>query len=419
MKIISLSSENIKRLSAVEIKPNGDMIVIGGKNGAGKSSVLDSIAYALGGKDVVPSKPIRKGQDHAEVIVDLDSIVVTRRFTDKGSYLSVTNKEGAKYPSPQKMLDELVGKLSFDPLAFSRMKPAEQAQQIRELVGLDTGELDAQRQSLYDQRRDLNRDIKNLEGKLSGLVKHADAPESRVDLTQLIKSRDDAQRRAAASKNAMDALVSIDTNIIQQNAIIDDLEKRLAAAKQALTNFNKMREDAVDNVRKTDNAAASDDIPALDEQIKNADADNNRVRENTQYAEVYESLKVVRVASDGLSQRIARLDADKRKLLSDAKYPVDGLGFTEEGEVVFGGIPFDQASAAEQLRVSVAMGLAMNPKLRVLLIRDGSLLDDDSLGLIAAMATEKDAQVWIERVGDGAEVSVVIEDGAVREAVSA
>ena len=98
--------------------------------------------------------------------------------------------------------------------------------------------------------------------------------------------------------------------------------------------------------------------------------------------------------------------------MAAAAFPVVGLGFNDNG-VTFNGVPFSQASSAEQLRVSVAMGLALNPTLRVVLIRDGSLLDDDSLAMVATMAAEKDSQVWIERVGHGEETSVVIEDGAV------
>ena len=102
-------------------------------------------------------------------------------------------------------------------------------------------------------------------------------------------------------------------------------------------------------------------------------------------------------------------------MISKAAYPVAGLGFDQLGGVTFNGLPFSQASTAEQLRVSVAIGLALNPQLRVLLIRDGSLLDDDSMKMVAKMAAKADAQVWIERVEIDGQVSVVIEDGAIKD----
>ena len=108
------------------------------------------------------------------------------------------------------------------------------------------------------------------------------------------------------------------------------------------------------------------------------------------------------------------MDETKQSTMAATEFPIDGLGMDEDG-VVYDELPFAQASSAEALRVSVAIGLAMNPKLKVLLIRDGSLLDEDNLRLVAEMAEKHEAQVWIERVGQGEECSVIIEDGRITE----
>jgi len=117
-----LTAENVKRLVAVEISPTGNVQIIAGKNGAGKTSVLDSIWFALGGGPAAKgtTKPIRDGQDSARVTLDLGELRVTRTWTGGKSTLSVESAEGAVYGSPQKMLDALVGRLSFDPLAFAQ-----------------------------------------------------------------------------------------------------------------------------------------------------------------------------------------------------------------------------------------------------------------------------------------------------------
>ena len=101
--------------------------------------------------------------------------------------------------------------------------------------------------------------------------------------------------------------------------------------------------------------------------------------------------------------------------IENAALPVAGLTFADDVGVKFGGVPFSQLSGAERLKVSLAMGIALNPSLRVLLIRDGSLLDEDNLKVVAEMAERHDMQVWIERVGKGEECSVVLEDGCVVE----
>lgn len=112
MKIIELKAENIKRIKAVEIKPKDNLVIISGKNDQGKSSVLDSIWYALSwgdGRKKTP-KPIRKGEDKAKVRIDLGDIIVTRNWTDnEKSYLKVENKEGMQYKSPQQLLDRFMG----------------------------------------------------------------------------------------------------------------------------------------------------------------------------------------------------------------------------------------------------------------------------------------------------------------------
>jgi hypothetical protein len=120
--------------------------------------VLDAIAMAFGGRDQIPAEPIRRGVDRAEVVVDLGEILVRRTFTAVGGgQLVVSNREGARFQSPQSMLDALVGRLSFDPLAFAREKPARQAEILRELVGLDLAPLDARRAVVYAERTAVNK----------------------------------------------------------------------------------------------------------------------------------------------------------------------------------------------------------------------------------------------------------------------
>jgi hypothetical protein len=423
MKVIRLKAENIKRLVAVEIAPDGaPVVVIRGKNGAGKTSVLDAIAMALGGKSLQPPKPIRQGADRAEVTVDLGDLVIKRTWTgDETSYLSVASKDGASYRSPQALLDQLVGRISFDPLAFTRLEPGKQAEALRSLLGLDFSALEARRRALYEERTLMARAVREAEAKLAGLPE-LDAPDDLVDLSVLAAAHRDAVTAIRAADARRQKLAERQSALGRRAATVGTLEGQVDAARAALARAEAALATAREDYRHEEDRVTAEtievaaappppDLEQLTEQIQHVEAVNARVRQKRDRARVQAGAAEGRDAVQTFTSHIEAIDAEKTKTLAGAAYPVPGLGFDAEGGLTFNGLPFAQASAAEQLRISVGVGLAMNPTIRVLLIRDGSLLDDANLTLLAEMAAARDAQLWIERVDGG--VGVLIEDGAV------
>lgn len=408
MQIIQLEAENVKRLNAVNIKPDGNIVVIGGRNAQGKSSVLDSIFMALAGKKAQGSKPVKDGMDKAKIVVDLGDMVVTRTITkDGGGTIKVANKEGAVFQSPQAILDGLCSRLSFDPLAFLRERPAAQRDMLQGLVGLDFTEMDERRAFVFEKRTGVNRDLKALRAQVEGMPVHPDAPAQEVSVSALVEELE----RARVHNGEVDgAKEDIEDNIEAFNGLLDDMNAEgiystiYASVEKHVHSVTKL----LGNIE----LPGKINVEEIQVRLSNAEETNRKVRENAERLKKNEEVKVLEAGSRSYTEEIEKIDSDKAKAMAKAKFPVDGLAFGEDG-ITMNGIPFDQCSSAEQLRVSVAMGIAMNPKLRVLLIRDGSLLDEDSLGMVAAMAAEHDAQVWIERVGKGKECSVVIEDGAV------
>ena len=410
MKIIRLTAENIKRLKAVEITPDGNMVVIGGRNAQGKTSVLDSITYALAGTSSHPDQPIRNGEDKAKIVCELDDLIVTRTFTLKGGSLKVSNKEGAKYASPQALLDELTGKLTFDPLAFARMQPQEQLETLRSLVGLDFAEMDAKRQELYDKRTVVNREGKELKGAVDQMTKYPDVPDDEVSVSELMDELRIREAHNRANNEAREKLNELSNQryVLAQHAFA--LEKELEETKAELDKANqqaKARKELVDARKDTDEEE-------IREQITGADLINRKVRSNRVLTQRERELEDKRSESRCISEAIAAIDTQRADAVASADFPVCSLSF-DDNAVLYKGLPFDQCSSSEQLRVSLAMGLAMNPKLKVVLIRDGSLLDKDNLKMIAEMAAAADAQVWLEKVGEGDDISIIIEDGMVKE----
>jgi len=160
--------------------------------------------------------------------------------------------------------------------------------------------------------------------------------------------------------------------------------------------------------------AVDRDTAEIETKIASAQAVNDRIRSRQERERCMSEWVAKTAESDKCSKRLAAIDAKKQRDMEAAQWPIPGLGFDDAG-VTYNGLPFGQASSAEMLRVSVAIGAAFNPVLRVMLIRDGSLLDKDSLAAMTEIAKERDLQLWIERVGDGEECSVVIKDGHLRE----
>lgn len=404
LTIVSLEAQNVKRLKAVTITPKGHVVEIAGRNGQGKSSVLDSIMYALGGKDTFCDDPVRKGEQKATIKCDLGELSVTRTITaEGGGTLKVTDANGAALPSPQKVLDALYSTVSFDPLAFARMKPAEQRETLQRMVGLDFAALDAQRETAFAERTEAGRIVKRLEGQLAGLPQHADAPAAEVSVLALSKELQAATEADAAEQRIRDAHAA---NKKRMQKIDEEIE-RLRAEWSELAKKNSALEEEIKRLPEPV------DADELRQRIAEAEALNRKVRENAKRSEVAAELEASRKRVEALTAKIAEIDAAKEKQLAGAKFPVPGLSFSAQG-VTLNGVPFEQASQAEKLKVSVAMGFALNPRLKVLLVRDGSLLDEDSLAAVAAMAQQNGGQVWVETVGKGSDISVVIEDGHVR-----
>lgn len=407
MKIIRLTAENVKRLRAVDITPDGTMQVITGRNAQGKSSVLDAIWLALGGgaASKATTQPIRDGEKTASVRLDLGDLVVTRTWAGDKTTLTVASAEGARYTSPQKMLDDLVGRLSFDPLAFTHLTPAAQRDALLSLVDLpfDPADIDRRRAALYDERTTIGREGKAAEGHLASLpAVPADTPDAEVSSAALFAELRAAQEQSWENDRVMRAAE------VAQSAT-ECAEAALFAAQEAYDAAVLENRDALAAARALPGAP---DTSALEERLASLDQVNAAVRAKAERGRVAKTVADTRARYEAKTTAIDTLDREKADGLAAAVFPIPGLGFDEEG-VTYQGVPFTQASSAEQIRVSLAMAMALNPKLRVIRILDGSLLDAENLALVAEMAAEHDYQVWIERVADGSGVGVVIEDGAV------
>lgn len=414
MKIIRLEAENFKRLKAVAITPDGAMVPITGRNGQGKTSILDAISHALGGgaasKDT--SRPIRDGEEQAEVTIDMGDFTVTKRWTPKGETLVVASKDGARYPSPQTFLNEKLGALSFDPLHFAQQDAKSQLETLLALVELpfDPDELDNQRAAIFEERTEYGRKRREVEGQLAGMPEPPeDLPAEELSTAAIFDEQAAHQGQVTAYLN-MAAQVDKGREAIEHaTAEVARLQSQLREAERELSSVVT----ASNEVKAEFDGMTAPAEVDFGSRLAEVETTNRRIRDAATHAAATKLLAHHRSRYDELTAALDEVNAIKADALAQAKMPIDGLAFDETG-VTFQGVPFKQCSSAEQLRVSMAMAVAMNPEVRVCLIRDGSLLDSGNLALIAEMAEEHDTQVWIERIDESGEVGFVIEDGTVR-----
>lgn len=451
--VVALAVENVKRIRALSIQPPSIGIVeIAGRNGQGKSSAIDSMTYALGGGDVAPEMPIRRGQTSAKVVCVLRApgqiivrpqadfvllpgdIVVTRTWTLKGSYLSVErvgpSGERLRMTKPQEFLDGIVGLgLGFDPTEFMRLSPKAQGEMLLKLLALpeDPRTLDAQRDQIAGERLMVNREVARLTAVLAS-TPDVEAPETEVSIAALVAEMERLGREAGEQRTVRQVrmtvaqdLAALRGDVARLDGVIRDLELRLSRERAERDRVAVLMSDAAEMMAGAEErvAALPDLAPAVarvQEQLAGAEATNVAVRQRVARRKLVSDLRAVNTQSDEFTRRIEALDAHKRELIASAPFPIPGLGF----EIVAGayvvtyeGVPLSQASSSLRMRVGLAIAMALAPRVRVMLLREGSLLDEEARAEVERVAAERGWQVWLETVGGGKEGAFVIEDGGV------
>jgi len=446
MKIQALKVENFKKIRKMEITSDRGIVILGGKNGAGKTSALDAIQIALCGTSSMPRQPLREGENKAVIEVDLGEVTVKRTITRKddgtfGGSLSVATKAGMKPGAAQTWLNQRIGDLSCDPLAFMLGDDKTRANLLRRVANVDTSALDTQRLAIEAERREIGRQAQSEDAKLKGMPFHGDVPDrpvaaEEISVASVMHELDEARRTNASYAEAqIEAARRLRELSVCENRLhaaeeeVKSLQEKLRAAMDA----RDQRLAALDETKAALQAAEAhaeslqsqriDEAPirarlsALDETnraARHAAAETNRkIQANKTLKTQIELVASLKAEYARKTEELRAIDSAKADMLASAKMPVPGLGFDDAGGVTFDGLPLDQASGAQKLRISMAMALAANPEIRVVLIRDASLLDEDSLALVTQMAEEADAQVWLERVGTTDPGAVVIVDGEV------
>lgn len=429
LHVIALEANNFMRLRAVRVVPRGHVVEVVGRNGAGKTSTLDAIFCTIAGAASLPAVPVRAGERSGETFVDLGELRVTRKYDASGpTSLKVEQRDGTRVKSPQAVLDRLISLVAFDPLEFASAPPAAQAETLRRLVGLDLSDLDRKQAELAEERADLNKSLKAQEYEYQAYGPDAeweqvpDAPVSLAEILgrlkavqaerlEIVKKRTAYRDLMAELGQRIAASEKAEADVIRLRKRLADAEAAASDAAESVRSVSEMIEKRMPEIE----ALVDPDTAPVEREIAESEALNRDVRRKQERKALRETMDGNRESAAEILRKLFEIKAEKASRLAAVTFPVEGLGFTEDGlGVTLRGVPVAQASTAEAVVAGLGVAAALSPRLRVARIKDGSLLDDDTMRAVAEWAAANSFQVWCERVGGPNSPSgIIIEDGSV------
>lgn len=412
--LLSARIENFKIIGLVELKfdPAGGVFSIMGENGAGKSSIIDALEVALAGKAGPKfAQAIKDGEKKSRIILEFDDLVVTREFTPSGTSIDVRTKNGIKQDATL-VLSRLYSKVAIDPFAFSQMSEKEQVDLLLKVIGYDPEQDDAAIKAKTQERLEKGRERDLLKGKVSAFVLPEESDEPAVSVVELTVKLQEANEHNAtldAFKNAIasrSGLINLDqAKIVELEASLKEVRERVAVRSLA----QESDEAKIAGVE----YKPTDELLAKIAGSEKAQAD---AALRARYAETNAEYEAAVKDYDALTEKIASIVEAKRKLLAAAPMPVDGLTINAETNVLeLDGTPFSQASSGIQIRTGFQIALSRNPELKLMTIRDGSLLDKSNNKLINDLALEHGLTVIMETVDESQPAGVRLVAGEVVE----
>ena len=411
VKINSLELENVKRIKAVKLEPSPNgLTVIGGKNGQGKTSVLDSIAWALGGDRYRPSAAQRDGSVIPPTLhITLSNGLVVER-KGKNADLKVIDPNGRK--SGQQLLNEFISQLALDLPRFMEANNKDKANILLQIIGVGDKlfELERREKELYNQRHAVGQIADQKRKFAAEMVFYPDAPAELVSASELIRQQQDILARNAENQRKRENMRSIETKAESLQSDIDRLRAELQRLESQLTTALADLE-----IARKDALFLQDESTAeLEKNIAEIDEINVKVRANLDKEKAEDDTKEYTAQYNVLTAQLDDVREEKLALLNDAELPLPGLS-VEDGELTYNGHKWDSVSGSDQLKIATAIARKINPQCGFVLVDKLEQMDIDTLHEFGAWLEGEGLQVIATRVSTGDECSVIIEDGYVKD----
>lgn len=409
--IKSLEIENVKRVKAVTLTPSETgLTIIGGRNNQGKTSVLDSIAWALGGEKFRPSEPQRDGSvTPPHLKVTLSNGLIAER-TGKNSSLKVIDPEGRK--SGQQLLNSFIEALALDLPQFMNATSKEKANTLLKIIGVGDQlyKLDNAEERLYNHRRAIGQ-IADQKKKFAAEMPIFDGvPTEPVSAAELIKKQQDILTKNGENQRLRDRAVQLEMQYQYQSGHVAGLKAKLAEAEEKLS----MLKADLETANRTAADLHDESTKELEASIADIDEINRKIRANIDREKAEIEAEGYSKQYEDLTKRIDDIRQERTKLLDSAAMPLDGLS-VDKGELVFNGQKWDNMSGSEQLRVSTAIVRKLKPECGFVLLDKLEQMDIDTMNEFGKWLEAEGLQAIATRVSTGGECSIIIEDGYVKQ----
>lgn len=416
MKISNLQIENVKRVKAVRIEPTDKgLTILGGRNNQGKSSVLDSIAWALGGNRKKPSQADREGsmnKPYLKVTMN-NGLVVERK--GKNSDLKVTDPDGNS--AGQTLLDSFVEELAIDLPQFMEATNKEKADTLLKIIGVGDQlyELEREEKELYDERRSVYR-IKEQKRKYAEeLPYHEDAPDEPLKISALINEQQEILARNGENQKKRQQAEKLADRVDAQKEKMASVKAEIARLEEQLAEMEDIHQQTVQDLetaQKTAEQLQDESTEELEQSIAENEQINEKVRTNLKKEAAEEEARSYETQYEKMSGQIQAIRDKKQALLDEADLPLPELS-VKEGALTYKGQEWDNMSGSEQLKVSTAIVRQLKPDCGFVLIDKLEQMDLETMKEFGQWLESEDLQAIATRVSTGEECQIIIEDGEV------
>lgn len=410
MKINKLEIENVKRVKAVKIEPaESGLTVIGGRNNQGKTSVLDSIAWALGGDRYRPSQAAREGSvipPHLHIVMN-NGLEVERK--GKNSDLKVTDPTGKR--AGQQLLNAFVGELAIDLPKFMASSSREKAEVLLKIIGVgrQLHELEAQETELYNRRRAIGQ-IADQKAKFAReMTYYPDAPKEPVSASELIRQQQDILARNGENQRKRAQAAAL---LAERNRLAEKVNSLKAELKRYEDQLIQVDED-MNIAYQTAESLRDESTAELERNIQDIERINVKVRANLDKDKAEMDAQQYKNEYDSMTAKLNDVRQRKIDLLENAALPLPGLSVSD-GELTYNGQKWDNMSGSDQLKVSTAIARRLNPNCGFVLLDKLEQMDLDTMRDFGAWLEREGLQAIATRVSTGGECQIIIEDGYVK-----